>query len=115
MVPQELLAGTPKGDDPLLIEVIRSDTKAAPITASDDALLGQMLSELVGTRVSGVTHLWVDQYVKDLKFKRAMPIAPGTIRKRIGALGRVLDWHWRRVTPQDQLPPPLPQMIGPSF
>ncbi len=26
-------------------------------TASDDGLLGQMLSELVGTPVSGVTHL----------------------------------------------------------
>ena len=113
VVPQELLAATPKGDDPLLIEVIRSYTKAAPITASDDALLGQMLSELVGTRVNGVTHLWVDQYVKNLKLKRAEPIAPSTIRKRIGALGRVLDWHWRRVTPQDKLPPANPFRLLP--
>ena len=113
VVPQELLAATPKGDDPLLIEVIRSYTKAAPITASDDALLGQMLSELVGTRVNGVTHLWVDQYVKNLKLKRAKPIAPSTIRKRIGALGRVLDWHWRRVTPQDKLPPANPFRLLP--
>ena len=113
VVPQELVAATPKVDDPLLIEVIRSYTKAAPITVSDDALLGQMLSELVGTRISSVTFLWVDRYVKDLKLRRAKPIAPSTIRKRIGALGRVLDWHWRRVTPQGELPPANPLRLLP--
>jgi hypothetical protein len=39
-----------------------------------------------------------------LKLKRNKPIAPSTIRKRIGVLGRVLDWHWRRVTAPGDLP-----------
>ena len=113
VVPQELVAAAPKGDDPLLIEVIRGYTKAAPITTSDDALLGHMLPELVGTRISTITYLWVDRYVRDLKLKRSRPIAPSTIRKRIGVLGRVLDWHWRRVTPQDKLPPANPFRLLP--
>lgn len=113
VVPQELVAAAPKGDDPLLIEVIRAYTKAAPITASDDALLGHMLPELAGTRISIITYLWVDRYVKDLKLKRSKPIAPSTIRKRIGVLGRVMDWHWRRVTPQDKLTPANPLRLLP--
>jgi integrase len=113
VVPQELVAAAPKGDDPLLIEVIRGYTKAAPITTSDDALLCHMLPELVGTRISTITYLWVDRYVKDLKLKRSKPIAPSTIRKRVGVLGRVLDWYWRRVTPQDKLPPANPLRLLP--
>jgi hypothetical protein len=29
----------------------------------------------------------------------------GAIRKRVGALGRVIDWHLRRATPAGQIPP----------
>lgn len=104
IVPAELLAGEPRtAADPLLVEVIRAYTKAAPITDSDDALLGQMLGELVGVRVSGLTFHWADTYVRRLKTERH--IAPSTIRKRVGALGRVIDWHLRRVTAPDQIPP----------
>lgn len=100
IVPAELVADAPKGaDDPLLIEVIRAYTKAAPITDSDDALLGHMLEELVGVRVSGMTFAWADEYVRRLKKRK---LAPSTIRKRVGALGRVLDWHLRRATPAGQ-------------
>jgi hypothetical protein len=113
VVPQELIAPAPKGHDPLLIEVIRAYTKEAPITDSDDALLTHMLPELAGTRISTVTYLWADRYVRDLKLKRSKPIAPSTIRKRIGVLGRVLDWHWRRVTPQGELPPANPLRLLP--
>lgn len=57
VVPQEPLAPTSTEDDPLLIEVIRSYCKAAPISVSDEAPLGQMLAELAGTRVSGIGYL----------------------------------------------------------
>ena len=104
IVPAELLAAAPRGaDDPLLVEVIRAYTKAAPITDSDEALLGVMLEELIGVRVSGLTYHWADSYVLKLKLERNL--APGTIRKRVGALGRVIDWHLRRATPAGQIPP----------
>lgn len=100
IVPSELLAAAPRGDDPLLIEVIRAYTKTAAPTVSDDALLGTMLASLVAVRVSTLSFQWVDAYVRMLKLKRNL--APGSIRKRVGVLARVVDWHLRRTTPRDQ-------------
>ena len=101
IVPAELLAKEQHGPDPLLVEVIRAYTKAADLTPSDDALLTHMLGELVGVRAGQVTFAWADDYVRRLKAKR---LAPGTIRKRIGALARVLDWRIRLATPGGQVP-----------
>lgn len=101
IVPSELLATAPKGNDPLLAEVIRAYTRAAPITDSDDALLTTMLPELVGVRAGGVTFAWADGYVRRLKKRQ---LAPSSIRKRVGVLGRVLDWHISSTTPPGQVP-----------
>lgn len=93
IVPSELLAGEPRGaDDPILVAVVRAYINGAPhLTSSDDKLLGSILDELVGVRVSGVTYRWAGEWVRRLK--TVDHLAPGTIRKRIGALARVLDWH----------------------
>jgi integrase len=94
IVPAELLAKPAPAHDPLLVEVIRAFVKSAPhLTSSDDALLGTMLPELVGVRLSGVTYAWAERYVQ--RCKRTDNLAPGSIRKRVGALGRVIDWHLR--------------------
>ena len=103
VVPQELLTLSPGGDDPLLIQVIRAYTKAAAPTKSDDDLLSTMLDSLVGVRISSLTFQWADNYVRTLKLQRNL--APSSIRKRVGVLARVVDWHQRRTTPRDQLPP----------
>lgn len=103
VVPGELLATAPRGDDPLLVEVIREYTKAGAPTDSDSELLTWMLGEIAGVRVSTLSFQWVDNYVKHLKLVRNL--APGSIRKRVGVLARVVDWHLRRVTPREQLPP----------
>lgn len=101
IVPQELLVAAPRGHDPLLVEIIRAYTKAAPLTDSDDALLTTMLPELAGRRASGVTFAWAEQYIRDLKAKR---LAPSSIRKRVGVLGRVMDWHIRQTTKPGEHP-----------
>jgi integrase len=102
VVPAELLASAPKGGaDPLLVEVVRAYCKAAPLTDSDDALLGSMLDEIAGVRMAGVTFAWADGYVRRLKRRQ---LAPSTIRKRVGVLGRVIDWHLRMSTPAGQVP-----------
>jgi integrase len=94
IVPAELLAKPAPAHDPLMIEIVRGYVKgAAHLTQSDDDLLGSMLAELAGVRFSGVTYAWVERYVQDLK--RKSNLAPGTIRKRVGALARVVDWHLR--------------------
>lgn len=94
IVPAELAAKPAPRADPLLVECIRAYTKGAPITASDDALLGTMLEELAGVRESQVTNAWAGAYIRRLKVKRNL--SPGSIRKRIGALARVLDWAARQ-------------------
>ena len=93
IVPVELLAGDPKRpDDPLLSAVALSYIKTAPhLTASDDKLLASMLPDLTGLRVSAVSYRWAGEWVRRLKM--GDNLAPGTIRKRVGALARVLDWH----------------------
>lgn len=111
IVPAELLVPTANANDPLLIEVIRDYTKTAPITDSDDALLGQMLAELAMVRISGLTYQWVDKYVLDLKIKRNL--APGSIRKRVGVLARVVDWQLRRTAPPGTTPRANPLRLLP--
>jgi integrase len=102
IVPAEMLASGPKrAVDPLLAEAIRAYSLAAPITDSDSALLGHMLEELVGVRVSGVTFAWAQAYVLKLKSRK---LAPSSIRKRVGALARVLDWHLLSTTPAGTVP-----------
>lgn len=101
VVPAELLEKGPRADDPLLIEVVRRYEKSAPITDSDTALLRHMGDELVGVRLSAMTYAWADTYVRKLKERR---LAPGTIRKRVGVLGRVLDWHIRATTKPGEVP-----------
>lgn len=114
VVPRELLevtqasksAADAKASNPLLIEIIRAYTKAAPITRSDDDLLDVVLNEVAGLRLATLSVSWVEQYVSRLKLEQNL--APGTIRKRIGVLARVLDWHLRRSTPDGQPRPANP-------
>lgn len=113
VVPAELLAGEPRvADDPLVVAVVRAYLAQAPhLTPSDERLLATMVDELVGVRLSGVTYRWALEWVHRLKTgaltiggaSRARPagLAPGTIRKRVGALARVIDWHLALHRPAD--------------
>lgn len=96
IVPVELTTPAPNGNDPLVVELIREYTKLAPITASDDAILTTLMGDIVGLRYNAVSFQWAESYVYKLKTVRNL--APGSIRKRVGALARVIDWHTRRVT-----------------
>lgn len=111
VVPQEMLAPAKTSDDPLVIEVIRSYTQIAPITDSDNELLDVVITEVPALRVSGITFKWCETYVHGLKTKNNL--APSTIRKRVGALARVIDWHIRRTTPKDQQPAANPLRLLP--
>lgn len=81
-------------ENPALIELIRAYSKGFPLTDSDSALLDTLVKELLGVRMSHITAHWVDKFVADCKRKRHL--APGTIRKRVGVLARVVDWHLRQ-------------------
>ena len=105
IVPAELAAAPARrADDPLVIEVIRAYSRAAHVAPSDSEVLDVLVRETPGLRVSGVTFAWCDEYVRRLK--RVNNLAPGTIRKRVGSLARVLDWHIRQTTPPGAQPMP---------
>ena len=93
VVPVELAnAEATTAASPTLVRVVNDYRKLAPVTSSDDALLGHVLSDLGALRVADVTMKWVEDYVLQLKSPKRH-LTPGSIRKRVGALGRVLDWH----------------------
>jgi integrase len=98
IIPKEMADRPPAGDNLLVIEIIRAYTQGTNLTDSDDNLLSVMLPELARLRERQITVAWVEQYVATLKLKSNF--APGTIRKRVGALARVIDWHLRRTTAQ---------------
>lgn len=92
----------PAADDPLMPEVIRGYTKSAPVTDSDNALLDVLIGNVSGFRVSAMTVPWVDNFIRSLKVNENN--TPGTIRKKIGTLARVMHWHIRRTTPDHEKP-----------
>lgn len=91
VLPAELQTAAPAAPDPPLMQIVRAYIAQAPhLTSSDDALLASMLTELADTRLSAISYRWAADYVRGLKRRT---LAPGTIRKRVGVLARVLDWH----------------------
>lgn len=104
IVPADLLEQERVNVTPLVLEVVRAYTLRAPITDSDDELLDTVIKheKLKGARVADITFKWAEEYVSALKTEE---LAPSTIRKRIGVLARVLDWHFKDTAkPGEQLP-----------
>jgi integrase len=91
IVPNELLAGPARTGDPLLVDLIDAYKLAQPVAPSDEPVLDLVSKGVVGLRASKLTYAWAEAWVKGLKVKQNL--APSTIRKRVGSLARVLDWH----------------------
>lgn len=87
---------TPKGApaSKLLIEVIREYSLRARVAASDIPTLKLLVNEMPGLRMAGITFPWAEQQIAGYKKKG---LAPGTIRKRIESLSRVVSWHNRQM------------------
>ncbi len=105
IVPVDLAmpSGGGSKDLTLLTRLIKDYEAAAPVAPTDLELLGTISREMGGVRVHDIVYRWVEDYVRDLKIKRNL--APGSIRKRVGTLARVLDWHHRQTTGRDQVNP----------
>jgi integrase len=76
------------------------------ISASDQALLNDLLNVMAGWPVSNVSMSWAQSWVSDLK--RVHHLSPSSIRHKVGAVARLLDWcvrsEWLTVNPLRQLP-----------
>ena len=95
IVPPALLEAahdkTPKGG--LLGPLIREYLNREQHSASDDELLDRLFGELGHVKLNDLDFAWCEKWVSDLKL--VANLSPGTIRKRVGALSRVLDWQLR--------------------
>ncbi len=106
VVPQELLSLPKTGDDWLFTQIIGKYVQdAAGVSDSDHALLGFVMFDkpIIGLRLSALTFRWVESYVSWLK-SQEKNLAPSSIAKRIGVLGRVMEWHINCVTPDTSTP-----------
>jgi integrase len=103
IVPESMLTKPKTQEDPMLTVVIEDYQRETSVSDSDAGLFKVLKPELVGVRVSGVTFTWSENYVRSLKAPK-VHLAPGTIRKRVGALARVLDWHIKRTTVDGDTP-----------
>ncbi len=88
----------------LLGPLIREYLNREQHSTSDDAILSRLFVELGHVKMSDLNYAWCEKWVADLKL--ISNLAPGTIRKRVGGLSRVLDWHLRS-NPQAQVANPL--------
>lgn len=105
IVPEEMLTTPSSSHDELLSAVILQYCNRDHPTESDKELLGVVARDLKvkGLRMSQLTYQWVDGYVAWLK-EPAQNYTPGTIRKRVGSLARVVDWHIRSTTKKGEQP-----------
>lgn len=109
VVPRELLEQKRVNTSPALADVIRSYVKRASPAPSDLHVLKLLEDEVRALRVGDLSFVWAEKWVAEFK---ALKRTPGTIRKRVGSLARVVDWHLRDVAkPGEPLPAnPLRQL-----
>jgi hypothetical protein len=103
IVPTAMIA-EPKKTRQLVGPVIRAWINTGEPSKSDVAILDLLFDELGKLERSDLTYRWADQWVRGMK--RTRNLAPGTIRKRVGALSEMLAWEIR-TSPDLGLPNPL--------
>lgn len=96
IVPVELLEKKTRRAGPLLEKILTNYvSRAAP---SDRDILAVLIREVGELRLSQVTTIWTDEWVR--KMKQESNYAPGTLRKRVESLARAIDEHIRLSTPE---------------
>lgn len=111
IVPSELLEDSRRRLGKRLDELIRAYKTSVSVAPTDVATLELLEREVGGSRTSDVSARWADEWVRQMKVKQHM--APGTLRKRVGALARVIDWHIRATIKEGEMQPANPLRMMP--
>lgn len=93
VVPAGLLEGEKIKPRELPSVVILAWMRTGGVAKSDADVLQLLASEVGNLRLDNLTYTWAQGWVRDMKL--LANYAPGTIRKRIGALSRCLDDYLR--------------------
>lgn len=91
--PKEARRDKPEAMTTRIQDAIDAYLSGYAVTESDKPWLAVLREEIGGAALGEVTVQWALSLVKSYKLSRKRPLAPTTIRHRIGALRRCLDWH----------------------
>lgn len=96
IVPAELQeqAKRPVASAALLGPVIRAWLNSGEPSQSDQDTLGPMFNGLAPLKLIDLNYLWAERWVRHMKLESNL--SPGSIRKRVQAVARAIDWHLRK-------------------
>jgi integrase len=95
IVPLEFLEKKTRTADPILEKILNNHIPRAAST--DKEILALLVKEVGKLRLSQVTTIWTDEWVR--KMKQEFNLSPSTLRKRVESLARAIDEHVRLSTP----------------
>jgi hypothetical protein len=92
-----------------LADLIRAYRGIIAVPPSTQEVLDVIIAEVGTVNLSDISVLWAEGWIRSLKQERTL--APGTIRKRKGALSRVFHWGPSSSVPHQQSPGPTAPRI----
>jgi integrase len=95
VVPMELSEGQKRGSNPHLHKILSAYLDESNVAPTDRATVALLSKEVGDIRLQAVTTSWADAWVSRLKVE--CNLAPGTVRKRVESLARVIEWYKRKV------------------
>lgn len=111
IVPAELLEDDQRRAGPKLERLIADYLTSGAVAPTDVPTLELLKTEVGQRRTNDVNARWADAWVSDMKLKQHL--APGTIRKRVGSLARVLDAYIRGKLKDGEAAPANPLRMMP--
>lgn len=112
-IPATLDTSKPAGSGLTIGQAAREYQKAVAASYLDQEVLTLIVVDIGGQKLdNALDYTWSENWVRSLKLERNL--APGTIRKRVGALARMLDWHLKRVAESGAKPLANPLRLLPK-
>ncbi|WP_426336087.1 site-specific integrase [Pseudoduganella sp. R-31] len=112
-LPHDLVTQRVRVSSETLAKLMRDYQAAVPVSALDSAILDLLRLQIGAERADRVLkYEWAEDWVRSLKLEHHL--APGTIRKRVGAVARLLDWFLKREAKAGEQPIANPLRLLPK-
>lgn len=114
IVVPDLVESEKPGLGPRLEALIDEYKRLAHPSKTDVPILDLLAKEIGKARTGEITTIWVDAWLRRMKIDQHL--APSTVRKRVGSLSRVLDYHARKTLEAGQPVPINPlKLLPPGY
>lgn len=91
LIPQDLAKRADKSIGQPIPDLIDLYEGTQPVSQQDRDILPRLNAELAAIRETDITYAWAQAWVRKMKIEDNL--APGTIRKKVGTLARLMDWR----------------------